>query len=103
MSFQADCNQDYKANLKIVTDSTFEDLAFTDFQMDVLKEVTDKYINLSAEELSGITHLENTPYSITYSEKGLDQAIDLSLVLGDSEKERLLEEFAKEELGYTAE
>jgi uncharacterized phage-associated protein len=103
MSFEAGSNSDYKVPLVIHSNKIFDDLYFSDFQMDVLNEVTEKYIHLSAQELSGLTHMSETPYSLTVKKSGLDKPIDLCLALGSTEKDKLIKEFAKEELGYSVE
>lgn len=100
LAFEAASESNYTAPLKILNCGQFEEEFFSASQLRVLKEVVSKYSNLSATDLSDLTHQSGSPYDLTVqTENGMGKVIDFCLAL--NEDSEITAEYVKDELGYT--
>ncbi len=91
-SVDFEANNDYREPLKVKTFGEFEGDFFSDIQEDLLNKVIFDYGQKTGQELSDITHLTGSVYDKTLQANGLDQPIDLSLELSQTQAEFVREE-----------
>lgn len=100
---QCHCNSNDKYEVSPVSGALTEDRLnlYSRYEMNMIDEIISKYGSMSADELTDITHLENTLWSkvvnenkLTFSDSGRsDCEIHLNrLIEGDEEKEEVFED-----------
>lgn len=101
LNFKVEDKADYKSKLTISVLKDFNDMYFSDFQLDLLQDVVEKHGNMSADELSDLTHEENSVYDLALKSNGLGSVIDFTPTLRGNKS--ITKEYVVEELGYNAE
>ena len=87
----------YENFQKIKAKKKFDDKYFSNREKKLLKDITDIYKDVRADDISEISHLKNAPWDKTLRDKGLRQKIDYLLSIDGIEGSLSYEE-AKERM-----
>lgn len=104
LKFDLESKDDYFKPLTIESSTKFNDIYFTEEQVEILEDVIEEFGKMTAQELSDYTHQDGSIYSLAVDKNNgsFGNAIDFRPSLRDSDASVSVE-YVNDETGYNIE